>query len=218
MPVGTNGGSMIKKLLSVCGVNIDIAPNAPVITSSIIAEDQENNLSMVDKILEQMDWRLLLNGLGEIRILPPADSSSAIFGNLENDILETSVSFDYDYFNCPNVYRAVMEDAYAIARDDNPNSKFSTVSRGREIWHEDSSCTPNENETLPAYAKRQLELLQKMAITISYNRRFWPDLYPTDFITLHYPSQDLIGNYLITSQDITLGYNATTSEEVVQYE
>ncbi len=74
----------------------------------------------------------------------------------------------------------------------------------------------NIGETLEAYANRRLKELQRVSETISYQRRYCPDLYPTDVVFLSYPAQDLKGNYMISSQSITLGFNATTSEEVIK--
>lgn len=220
-PKGINGGEMIKELLNMLPVNISIAENSPALKSSILAEDGENRLSMTEKILDAMvtdgmNWRMVLDGMGNIFIGPYSRDPVARFDSLENDVLEPSLSIEYDWYNCPNVLRAVLDNSYAIARDDDPNSALSTVNRGREVWVEDSSVYLSDNQTLAEYAQEALKSAQWVSKSISYTRRFNPDVYVSDAIRLSYPEQELDGLYLVTSQSISLGYGAKTSEEVVQ--
>lgn len=215
-PKGINGGDLIKDLLSVIPVKISISENSPGLNSAIIAEDGENRLSMTDKILDIMNWRLTLDGYGNIYIHPYSNSPVALFDSLNNDVLELSVNINRDWYSCPNVYRTVLDDSYAVARDDDPNSPLSTVNRGREVWVEESSAALLENETLAEYAERMLKLAQRVSTTISYDRRFDPNTYVSDVVRLNYPAQKISGDFLITSQSITLGYNAKTSEEVIK--
>ena len=138
-PKGINSGDLIRDLLSVMPVDISIAENSPGLKSAIISEDGENRLSMTDKILSLMDWRMRLDGYGNIFVEPYNYNPVATFDSLNNDVIEPSLSITHDWFGCPNVYRAVLDDTYAVARDDDPDSELSTINRGREIWVEDSS-------------------------------------------------------------------------------
>lgn len=217
-PKGINGGELIRDLLSVLPVDIYVEENSPGLKTAIIAEDGENRLSMTDKILDLMEWRMTLDGYGNIYIRPYDKNSIATFSSLENDVLEPSLTVTYDWYECPNVYRAVLDDSYAVARDDNPNSPLSTINRNREVWFEDSSVYLQENETLAEYAERMLKLAQRVSTTVSYDRRFNPDVYVSDVVKLNYPAQNINGDYLVTSQTITLGFNARTSEEVIKLE
>lgn len=220
-PKGINGGDLIRDLLSVIPVDIFIAENSPGLDSAIIAEEGENRLSMADKILsamttDGMNWRLTLDGYGNIYIGPYSKDPVATFDSLDNDVVEPSLSVEYDWYSCPNIFRVVLDDGYAIARDDDPNSPLSVQNRGREVWLEDSSPYLQENETLAEYAQRMLTLAQQTSTSISYDRRFDPSVYISDVVRLSYPAQKISGLFLVTSQSITLGYNAKTSEEVVQ--
>ena len=163
-----------------------------------------------------MNWRMKLDGYGNIHIGPYSDEAVATFDALNNDVIEPSLSITHDWYDIPNVYRAVLDDSYAVARDDDPNSPLSTVSRGREIWFEDSSVYLQERETLAEYAERMLKSEQKASTTLSYDRRFDPSVYISDVVRIGYAVQGISGLYLVTSQSITLGYNAKTSEEVIK--
>ena len=213
-PKGINGGDLIKELLSVIPVKINVSESSPSLDSAIIAEDGENRLSMTDKILDLMNWRMTLDGYGNIYIHPYERTPVSTFDSLNNDVLEPTLTVNYDWYDCPNIYRAVLDDSFAVARDDSPDSALSTVNRGREVWLEDSSAYLQENETLAEYAERMLKLAQRTATTVSYDRRFDPNVYVSDVIRLNYAAQKINGLFLVTSQTITLGYNAKTSEEV----
>lgn len=215
-PSGINGGELIRDLLSVLPVDISIAENSPGLKSAIVSESNENRLSMTDKILNSMNWRMKLDGYGNIRIEPYNRESIITFDALSNDVLEPSLNINYDWYSIPNVYRAVLDDSYSVARDDDPDSPLSTVSRGREIWYEDSSVYLQDKETLAEYANRMLKQSQQVATTVSYTRRFNPNVNVSDVIRLGYNAQKINGKYLVTSQTITLGYSAKTSEEVIK--
>lgn len=215
-PTGINAGELIRDLLNVLPVSITIAENSPGLKSAIISENNENRLSMTDKILDSINWKMKLDGYGNIQIGPYSSEPVATFDALSNDVVEPSLSISRDWYNVPNVYRAVLDDSYAIARDDNPDSLLSTVSRGREIWLEDSSVYLQEKETLAEYSERMLKLSQQVAITMTYDRRFDPAVSVSDAVRFGYAAQGINGIYRVTSQSITLGYNAKTSEEVVK--
>lgn len=219
-PTETDGTILVKELLSVIGTNIDIAPSdeeSRRLTQAIIAESGETRLSMADAILDAIHWRMIIDGYGNIRLEQYASEPAMTFSPSHNDILETAISFTYDWFNCPNVFRAISDELYATAIDEDPDSPYSTVSRGREVWAEETSCELNTDETIAAYAQRRLTELQQAATEISYDRRYIPELKPTDSVMINYPEQGISGTFLITEQSISLGYNAKTSEEVVRY-
>ena len=119
---------------------------------------------------------------------------------------------DRDWFNCPNVFRASSDDMISIARDDDPSSALSTVSRGREIWMGDDDVDLSDDETIAEYAVRRLKEEQQVAETAKYTRRYIPEVNVGDLVKLNY--DQLKGTYTVTSQTIQLTYAATTDEEV----
>lgn len=217
-PVEIDGVSVIKMLLAPTKFNIDVAPIQDKnrnLSSAIIAEDGETNLTMVEKILSIINWRMWISGDGVIHIGPYDPEPTVQFDAVANDIVETSLTVSYDWFNCPNVVRVIQDDEYAIARDIDSDTPMSIRNRGREVWYEESDCNLNDGETLQEYANRTLTELQRVSTTISYDRRFVPDIYPLNVIRMNFPKQGITGRYMITSQSIELGYNARTSEEVI---
>lgn len=213
-PSGFTGSSLVKQLLGVSAAPIIEDDFSPSLENAIISEDGETRLSMAQKILKAINWRLKINGDGTIHICAKPEKPVAVFDSLEMDIIKPQIKLSYDWYDCPNVFRAVEEDMTGIARDDSEDSPLSTVNRGREIWAEEINCNLNDGETVGEYALRRLKEEQEKETKVSYERRFVPDVVPTDVVNLHLPAQKIDGNYVITSQSITLGYGASVSEEV----
>jgi hypothetical protein len=213
-PAGISGGDTIKRLLAVTPAPVIVDEGAPALKSAIIAEDNETNLSMVERILTAINWRIKIAGDGTIRVCPQGATPIVTLDPVYNDVIETEISVTEDWYACPNVYMAVSGDMTGIARDDSPDSPLSTINRGREVWKVDTSAKLAANESVAEYALRQLKEAQKVKKIASYTRRYLPDVIPGDMITLHYPEQGLDGQFSVISQSISLGHNASTSEQV----
>lgn len=216
-PIGVRGADIVLQLLDVIPAPIEAEEYSPRLQSAIISEDGETRLTMALKILEAINWRLVISGAGEIRILPKSTEPVAVFGSLENDMLEPQVSINYDRFSCPNVFRAIAEGISAVARDEDPDSPLSIPARGREIWMEESDCELMAGETIAEYAQRRLKEEQAVNTTMSYDRRFHPAVNIGDLVEIHYPRQGIEGIYEVTDQSIEIGIGVTTSEEVKAY-
>lgn len=217
-PAESNALWQITNLLKVTKAPVEISEESSeiILKQAVIAEQNETNLSMVEVLLNAINWRMTINGYGTIFLSPYAKEVSYVFDAIDNDIVEPHLSDDYDWYDCPNVFRAIADETYAEARDEDPDSPFSIQNRGREIWAEETSCVLNEKETLSGYARRRLKELQQVNRIVSYDRRYIPELNVSDVIRLNYPAQELVGSFMITNQTISLGYNAKTSEEVMQ--
>lgn len=221
-PVDVDGTILVRNLLKCTGAPIEIVSESSELDDKrrrlrqvIIAESGETHLTMADRVLDAMNWRLLIDGYGRITICPYSDTPVASYDSISRDILLPTIKVEYDWYDVPNVVRAIFNNESSEARDENPDSPFSIVSRGREVWYEESNVVLNDNESLNDYAIRRLKELQRVSTSISYDRRYDPNVRPSDAIDLNFPRQDISGKYLVTSQTIDLGYGATTSEEVI---
>ena len=214
VPAEADGGIIIKDLLSVTPAPVEIMGEAPALQTSVIAEDGENHLTMIDQVLTAINWRMRILGDGTIQILPYATENVRTFDPLNADVLEPTLKITRDWYKCPNVLRAVSGDLYAVAKDEADESPLSINNRGREVWAEESNVSLNTGESIAEYAIRRLKELQLVETTASYTRRYDPDVLVSDRVRLNYPKQGLNGSYEITSQKITLGYGCKTEEEV----
>lgn len=210
---GAAGADVICELLSVTPAPVVVADGSPILSAPIIAESNENHLTMIDKVLAAIDWRIRIDGDGTINVLPKPIEAAAIFDPLSNDVIETKIKVTADWYSCPNVYRAISGDVTGIARDESPDSPLSIINRGREVWKSESGVAL-ANENIAEYAKRKLKEAQQVIQAASYDRRFIPDVFPGDIVTMHYPEQGLTGDYIVQSQSIKLGHGATTSETI----
>lgn len=211
---GMNGAQMAASMLQeVIPAPVIVEGSSPSLQQAIIAEDGETVLSMVDKILDAIGWQLRIDGMGTVTLRETSDEPVATFGT-DYDIVETEIQIEQDWFDCPNVFRAVSDDMTAIARDDSESSPLSTVTRGREIWMEETNCDMNDGESIEEYSIRRLKEEQQKSTRITYNRRFHPDVMTGDMIRLNYPAQELQGNYRVSDQTIQLEHGARTEEEV----
>lgn len=213
---GLSGAGVIRNLLSVTPAPVVVEGDSPTLATSIIAENGESNLSMAEKVLLAINWRMRIQGDGTIVIEPMPTEVSATFDPLEYDVIEPKVSRKKDWYSAPNVFRAIMDDVSAVARDDSEDSPLSTVNRGREIWEEDDSCELNEGESIAEHARRRLKEAQTIGETVSYDRRYDPNVSVGDLVNLHYPEQGINGRYRVVEQKIEMSHGAKTSEEVVK--
>lgn len=212
---GQDGGKLVADLLGVGPAPVEVEQSAPVLSTTIVAEDGETNLSMAWKILTAMGWRLRIDGNGSILVCPPASEPSVTFGT-SFDAIEPVLTTTIDLFSCPNIFRAIIGDQSAVSMDNNPDSLLSVGNRGRQVWAEEISPVLAGGESLQSYADRRLAELQTVADVAQYSRRYHPDAMPGDLVRLEYPSVGLLGDYVVVSQTVTLGYNAQTAETVAK--
>lgn len=213
-PAGSGAG-LVKELISVSPAPISVKGVSPVTTDSIVAEKGETNLTMALSILDAIGWRLRISGDGTVTICAEPTEASESFGATENDCVENMVTDKADWFSVPNCFRASTdEDGAAVARDDDPASSLSTISRGREIWAEETRVTLASGETVASYAVKRLKEEQALTRSVKYTRRYFPTVTAGDMISLAYPRQGLEGRFKVKSQSIELGHGCPTDEEV----
>lgn len=213
-PLGSDGAELIRELLEATPAPVTQQGRSPKLSQSIVAEDGETALSMIEKILAAINWRLIINGDGTIVITSKSKEPSQTFDQDTMDIIEPEVTIKRDWFECPNVFRAVEGDNTYTAEDIN-GSNMSIEARGRRVMMEELNAVTNDNESLQDYAERRLREEQQLEESASYKRRYMPDLHVGDMIRMHYKQID--GIYIINEQKINLDYGATVDEEVITY-
>lgn len=213
-PARTSGGELIKILLSDLPCPVELDEGSPNIISSFVAGDSDSKLSVAQSIAEAINWQIKVHGDGSVRICPKPLTISGTFDNIENDIIETTVSDNRDIFNVPNVLRVTLQGSAATARDDDPDSIYSTVNRGREIWQQETAKLA-AGESLGEYALRRLKELQNPSRKLSYTRRFQPDVDVNDLVSIVYPKQNIGDVFRVQSQTIELSHGAKVKEESI---
>ena len=213
-PARTNGGDLIRILLSDLPCPVEVDAGSPSIISSFVAGNNNSKLSIAQEIAEAINWQIKVRGDGSVRICPKPLTIAGTFDNIENDIIETSVTDNRDIFSVPNVLRVTLGGSAATARDDDPDSIYSTVNRGREIWAQEEAKLA-AGESLGEFALRRLKELQSPSRKLDYTRRFQPDVDVNDLVSIVYPKQSIGDIFRVQSQTITLSHGAKVKEEVI---
>lgn len=220
IPSGVPGAEAVADLLRVCPAPVSYGAMSPALLEPIVSEDKDTYLSVAQRILGIIGWRIRINGRGMLEIVPQAQDESARFDEHENDSIEVSITDTNNWFSVPNCLRVVSGGNCVEARDDSMTSALSTVSRqatrggSGEIWAQESVSSLGEGDTLQMYAERRLKELQTPARKISYARRYRPDVTVGDKVRLHLPGHGIDDVFTVSSQKITLGYSARVTEEV----
>lgn len=210
-PAGAPGAEVIRQLLSMSTpAPLEIAENSPVLADYVVAEENENCLSMAETIAEAIGWTISIKGDGTIRVKPRSPEPVKTLGE---NVIRPKLNYKDDWYSCPNVLRVSVGDDSVVVKDES-DSIFSIKSRGREVWAEESDKNLNGGESAEVYAERRLKELQQRAITVSYTRRFDPSVLVGDVVHLDCPSKGIIGDYVVTSQKVELGTGAHVDEEV----
>lgn len=221
VPAGAEGARVAAQLLRVGPAPVTFQDDGPKLLEPIVAEETDTNLSIAQEIVGSIGWRIRISGNGSISIEPQASQISARFDTMDNDSIEPKITDGQDWYSVPNCYRVSSGGQYAVARDDDPDSALSTVSRKAnrggtgEIWTGESGVSLGDNESLAEYAVRKLKEAQAPARKVSYTRRFMPDVTVGDLVSLHYAANKIDGIFRVSRQTITLGYGAKTQEEVI---
>lgn len=189
---------------------VEYADDLPMLQKHLISEDNESCLSMLDKLVEALGLSVRMSGDGSIRVEKLDYTPRAVFSPTDFDIIEPQLTVKNDWYECPNVVMAISDELTAIAKDNNDDSSLSIPNRGREIWYVEDNVDLGKDETLAEYARRVLQKKQMAVETLSYRRRFVPDLQIGDCIRIRYPQ--FAGIYRIATQRFDM--DGSVNEEV----
>lgn len=218
IPAEVHAPQAAAKLLRAGPAPVEVAEvdEYPTLQGAIIGEDDETALSMAQKVLDAIGWKIRVDGRGVIHLEPKSMDIVDVFDAVANDIMELTITDACDWFSCPNVLRCISDDLTAIARDDDPNSPLSTVRRGREVWAQETNVSLGTNQSLASYARDRLKELQNPARTAEYARRFDPDVEVGSLVRISHPEIGIDGMFRIKSQSMELSYGCRTSETAVE--
>lgn len=223
-PAGADAAQLVSDLLGVGPAPVVIDDEGPSLAEAIVAEDDMTRLDVTWLILDAIGWRLRIEGDGTIHICAAASEPSAVFDALENDIVELSITDSQDWYSVPNCIRVTSGDSYAEYKDEDPDSPVSTLARKMtrggtgEIWISKKTPALGDNESLAEYSLRALKEAQAPVRSVSYARRYRPNVLATDLVTLHLPGIGIDGVFRIESQQVELRHGCRTAEEVVAIE
>ena len=213
---GLQIGPLIKKLLADLPCNIYYENDSPNLNKTLVADNSSTQLDFISMILEKTKWYLDIDGKGDVYIRKKKLDPELILSSTENDVMGLEVTDSKDWFDCPNVLRISDGNNTVTVQNDDPNSPYSITKRGRKIMKSESASL-NDNETIDHCAQRLLKEASNPSRTVSYSRRFYPDVNINDLVNIKYPEQRLMGYFRIASQSFDLSYGCEVSEEVEEF-
>ena len=164
----------------------DSSENRIVLDNDFVAEDTDTYLSFLTDLAANANHSIGLTETCEVIFLPDQDVAAMrpiwTYDDGNSSILYSDASRERDLYGIPNVVEVVYSGArdgtnYIRIVNDDPDSPTSTVSRGREIIHRDTSPDitglPSDEE-MKQYATKLLRDLSTLEYTIKYKHGYCP--------------------------------------------
>lgn len=199
---------------------------SPKLQDDFVANTDDTYLSLVISLIDNAKYELGLGEKGNIMFLPKQELESLQpiweFSDDNSSILYPEITVNHDLYGIPNVVEVIYsygsELKKAIAKNEDPNSPTSTISRGRIIPYRVTS--PNirgytTQSQLNAYAERVLKELSTLEYTVSFTHAYCP-VRVGDCVRLNYTRAGITDiNAKIISQNIKAQPGCQVSTKVV---
>lgn len=209
-----------------CRVPVGSASSDIVLQDNYTADPNDTVLSFVIKLIENAEYELGLDEMGGILFVPKQDLEALqpvwTFDDGNSSILLPEITVNHDLYGIPNVvdviYSYGSDCKRAVAKNDDPNSPTSTVSRGREIPYYDTDPDFRGYVTqgqLDAYAERVLKALSTLEYTVSFSHAYCP-VRIGDCVRLNYTKAGITDiKAKIISQNVKAEPGCTVSAKAV---
>ena len=191
--------------------------------SNFVANLDDTWLSFLSDLVANAKYEIKLDELGQV-IFEPIVATESLqpvkeFNDDNSSILLPTLKDDRDLYGIPNVVEVVYSTdklhLHSRVVNDDPNSPISTVVRGREIVHRDSSPkfsgTPTQ-AIIDSYADQLLKSLSCMEHTVTFTHSYYP-VRVGDAVMLNYKRAGLENVIAkITAQTIKCGTGCSIQE------
>lgn len=191
-----------------------------------VADTNDTWLTFLIDLIKKAKYQYMLDEMGRILFAPIQETAALqpvwTYDDGNSSILYSDLDLDHDLYNIPNVVEVIYSDSneyyYARAVNDDPNSPISTVNRGREITHRDSSPAivgdPTKNQ-IQEYADNLLKEMSTLEYTVTYTHGYCP-VRIGDCVRLNYERAGLVGiKAKVVSQSISCEPGCPVTETAV---
>lgn len=219
IPAGTNIAAWVKGVIDAYGLPTAYTPSDYTNNTNLVYDEYtDSKLNIINDLLGIINYRsLTVDGYGNIIVAPymsPAGKSPVhVFSKGADSLLLPELDDDMDLSNVPNKLKLTMsndqETLVAVAVNDNPLSRVSTISRRRVVSAYESlsdiagGTKEERQQNLDARAREMLISKSSVVQTISFSHGFLP--IPCDeVVALALPEMDVENNFSITSRTIPL--------------
>ena len=216
IPAHTNYIAAVQTILQSAGVSADITPSdkeTEVATEYAVGTSKAD---VVNKLLKAMNYTdLWVDASGKFKSAPYTIPEYRIIeGSYNTDkqsIVLPGATEEMDIFNAPNKIVRYLEHAErgfmtASAVNDDPNSKLSTVSRGRTIVDCEAVTDIADQATLDAYVQR-VAAEKKIYQYVQFNTATMPNHEYLDCYYIINKELNVSGKYIETAWklDMSIG-------------
>lgn len=232
-PIGyalLKGTNIMDTVPDLCAENM----RAPVVATSSdekVYDDFVSNLddtwlSFISDLLANAKFQFGLDEYSRVIFEPVQDPAALrpvwVYNDDNSSILLPDISNERDLYGIPNVVEVVYSTGtgYMFSRivNDDPNSPVSTVNRGREVVHRESS--PNfagmpTQEYIDQYARQMLRNMSCLEHKVTYSHGYCP-VRVGDAVLLNYTRAGLTNvKAKVISQSIKCDTGCTVEETAV---
>jgi hypothetical protein len=221
-PAGTNAVTYAASMARSCGLTVIADASAYTLSRpAVFGVDDEGDdtmLSVANSLLAYAGFASAdVDGYGNVllrRYVNPADASPTVTFAADSRSIVTRdpVWVDFDAFAVPNRFVAACsnEDGcmVAVAVNDDPDSPYSTVSRGRAIAMRETVSDIASQDALQALAERRLAEVSSAVERVTFRHNYTP-YRVGDAIALEYPG--LTRHLGSVNADLTLDYTLAMS-------
>ena len=217
IPAGSNYVAMISGILAGAGItDYRIKPSSYSLSASIEFEIGTPKLDVVNALLTAINYQeIYCDATGvlvaEPYILPFKRKIEASYITNKESIVLPNATEQLDVFSAPNKVVRFLESVdrgrlIAEATNDNPESRLSTVSRGRVIVDVQSVSDIADQEALNEYTRRVL-MDKTIYETVTFNSAVMPNHEFLDCLYLDNKDLKISGTYIESawSIDLTVG-------------
>lgn len=188
---------------------------------------ESGKLSAINELLDLAGFHsAMTDEYGTVRLVryvPPGDRKPVhSFVEGRNARFLKQVTDELDISNVKNVMKVIYSTqgstVIGVAVDDDPSSKWSTVTLGRRIVGTQRYNDAVNQETADAKALELLVSSQSVTRRVTVQHTYVPGLGITDAATVDYPTGGVSGAFVTRTQDIDLGAGCLVESEMKRSE
>lgn len=204
----------VLKILNGAGiVNVNMQSSDLITKSDIEFELGKSKLEAINNLLEAINYNRIYfdeNGNANVTpyLLPVLRNIDDIYETDNKSIIKVGASENLDTFNVPNkIIRYTespdMDELISVYVNNNPSSKFSTVSRGRNIVDVASINDIADQVTLDAYVQR-VATEKAVYKTITFDTAVMPHHSFLDCLMINNKDLNVQGKYIELAWNMNL--------------
>ena len=211
-PAGADGAAFAAETIAQCTPAPIVVEGGFTLVDDLVFDVGCSALESAWQVLNAANWCIQIQGDGTITVMAKPTEPALELSKAHAGLLIPGVDDDFNIMNVPNRYYAVDDDVVAVATNEDSASAASYPIRGRWVDVVDTSPAPVDGESLEMYAQRKLAEASIVMRRFTYEREWWPDVYPFGIVSAALPREGVDGDLRVISQSIECARGAKVSE------